>query len=298
MDADHRLDLAALLLAILLDHAEARRVDLNHRHARSLGQAQGLENLGLRVIRAEEAGDVHQVAAVGPPADEVAAQDQAADLQAANLAAGKRLALVSGGCGRGGGGRLLVTRGAGYGGAAVERGAQNLLLQAQERSRACGSREGRVDEVPSVSPCRHGKKLPSCGLSNNKKSPVQRQPRDRAIWTVFPHPFARRGIYGLSIHQSIRNVNGLLKARNGRSLRWQARSRDFWNETEWSITLEAVKAVTLTSDARLRTRAGLSPIPLRSLSGHYDLAARSETRTRCRAVRSGGGYPGSGSRAR
>ena len=41
------------------------------------GQLDGLEDLGLGVVGLEELGDVDQIAAVGPAADEVAAQDEA-----------------------------------------------------------------------------------------------------------------------------------------------------------------------------------------------------------------------------
>ena len=69
------------------DRAPARGVQLDRIDAARLGKFQGLEDLGLGVVGREQLRGVHQVAAVGPAADQVAADEQPAERHVADLAA-------------------------------------------------------------------------------------------------------------------------------------------------------------------------------------------------------------------
>ena len=67
-------------------------IDQDRVDAALLGQGQGLEDLRLGVVRLEEFGDVDQIAAVRPAADEVAAHKSRLTGHVADLAAGHGLA--------------------------------------------------------------------------------------------------------------------------------------------------------------------------------------------------------------
>ena len=90
--ADDPLNLAAALLAVTAkDRHRVRRVV--HRDgvdAVGLGQGQGLHDLLVRVVVRRQVIDVPQIAAVRKMGQEVAAQNQAADLEFANPGFGQR----------------------------------------------------------------------------------------------------------------------------------------------------------------------------------------------------------------
>ena len=71
-DADHGLDLRGPVLVVLRHWRPALWIDLDRIDAAGLAEFQGLEDFCFGVVRREQLRGVHQVAAVGPPADQVA----------------------------------------------------------------------------------------------------------------------------------------------------------------------------------------------------------------------------------
>ena len=91
--ADDPLDLAAALLAVTAQHRD-RMLRVVHRDgvdARRLGRRQRLHDLLVGVVVRRQRIDVFQVAAVGVVGEQIAAQDQPAHLQLADLALGQGL---------------------------------------------------------------------------------------------------------------------------------------------------------------------------------------------------------------
>jgi len=140
--ADDPLHLAAALLAVLLEELQSGRhgVDDQRVDAVLFGDGEGLQDFLIGVVVPRQRIDVFQLAAVGEVGEQVAAEEDAADLHAADLAARQRALRP------GRGGRPGLRDGGGCAPGGEERGAG-------------GGEDGLFDEVAAVDGEWHGELL-------------------------------------------------------------------------------------------------------------------------------------------